>query len=129
MRWQSSENHDDVTALKYHPSSDNLLLSGGDDGLVSLFDTSISDENDSLIQAIDHGPIHKVGFLSNVAIYALSADQKLSIHAVSSSEPDHSDVIQPVSFGDLRPVCQCDYVIDVLEENHLPCVVTGSNFR
>ena len=55
MRWQSSENHDDITALQYHPSDDQILLSGGDDGLVGVFDTTIQDENDSLIQAFDHG--------------------------------------------------------------------------
>jgi WD40 repeat protein len=55
MRWQSSENNEDITALQHHPSNDRLLLSGGDDGLVSIFDTSIQDENDSLVQAFDHG--------------------------------------------------------------------------
>ena len=55
MRWQSSENNEDITTLQYHPSQDHLLLSGGDGGLVSVFDTGIQDENDSLIQAFDHG--------------------------------------------------------------------------
>jgi len=70
MRWQSSENNEDITALQHHPSNDRLLLSGGDDGLVSIFDTSIQDENDSLVQAFDHGvlnqqasgPMHRRGF-------------------------------------------------------------------
>lgn len=60
MRWQSAENNEDITALQYHPSKDHLLLSGGDDGLVSIFDTSIQDENDSLIQAFDHGLLNQI---------------------------------------------------------------------
>jgi WD repeat-containing protein 89 len=75
------------------------------------------------------GPIHKAGFLSNNAIYALSADQKFSIHPVIVSEPDGSDVIHPVTFGDLRPTVQCDYVIDVVRDPHQPYVVTGSHVR
>jgi WD repeat-containing protein 89 len=159
MRWQSSENNEDITALQHHPSNDRLLLSGGDDGLVSIFDTSIQDENDSLVQAFDHGvlpnqhpsgpvyvsprlptllpqakkvvlgPIHKAGFLSDNAIYALSADQKFSIHPFLSSEPDDSDAVQPALFGDLRPTAQCDYVIDVLRDPNQPYVVTGSHNR
>ena len=75
------------------------------------------------------GPIHKAGFLSDNAIYALSADQKFSIHPVLDSEPDGSDGIQPVSFGDLRPTAQCDYVIDVVRDPNQPYVVTGSHFK
>lgn len=127
MRWQSSENHDDITALQYHPSDHQILLSGGDDGLVGVFDTTIQDENDSLIQAFDHGPIHKAGFLSDTAIYALSADQQFSIYPLNTPEANDGNVIQPVSFGDLRPTAQCDYVIDVLRDLHQPYVVAGSN--
>jgi WD repeat-containing protein 89 len=129
VRWQSSENNDDITALQYHPSSPTLLLSGGDDGLVSIFDTAIDDENDSLMQAFDFAPIHKAGFLSDTAMYALSSDQKFSIYPVNHSEPDDSEVLQPVLFGDLRPTTECDYVIDVLRDINHPYVVTGSNLR
>ncbi len=55
MRWQSSENHDDITALQYHPSDHHMLLSGGDDGLLGVFDTTIQDDNESLFQAFNHG--------------------------------------------------------------------------
>lgn len=127
IRWQSSENSDDVTALQYHPSHDDRLLSGGDDGLVSIFDTSIQDEMDSLIQAFAHGPVHKAGFLCDTKIYALSADQQFSIQPVESPDSDGPNIIQPVVFGDLRPVAECDYVIDVLPNTPHPYVVTGSH--
>lgn len=127
IRWQSSENGDDITALQYHPSHDNRLLSGGDDGLVSIFDTNIQDEMDSMIQAFDHGPIHKAGFLCDTRIYALSADQQFCIRPVESSEADGHDIVPALSFGDLRPIAQCDYVIDVLENIPQPYVVAGSH--
>ena len=130
MRWQSSENNDDITALQYHPSKDVQLLSGGDDGLVSVFDTSIQDDNDSLLRTFSHGPIHKAGFLMNSsdpAIYALSSDQKFSIYPGNSFVLDDLEVIQPQAFGDLRPQLQCDYVVDVLRDIVQPYVVTGSH--
>jgi WD repeat-containing protein 89 len=129
LRWQASENNDDITALQYHPSNHQRLLSGGDDGVVSVFDTSIEDEMDSLIQAHNHGPIYRAGFLSDAAIYALSADQQLSIYPVNSLEEDGLDPVQPVPFGDLRPAAQCDYVIDVLRDSPQSYVATGSNIR
>jgi WD repeat-containing protein 89 len=128
-RWQSSEHSQDITALQYHPFIDEQLLCGSDDGIVSVFDTNIQDEMDSLIQGFNHGPIHKAGFLSEVALYALSADQKFSIYPLNSSEEDSSDMIPAASFGDLRPTAQCDYVIDVLRDIDQQYVVTGSNLR
>jgi WD repeat-containing protein 89 len=129
MRWQTSENNDDITAVEYHPSNDRIVLSGGDDGLVSVFDTSIADDNDSLVQAFNHGPIHKAGFLSDSTMYALSADEQFSIHPFNDPGSDVSGTIQPVAFGDLRHVAQCDYVIDVFQDLHQPYIVTGSHMR
>ena len=75
------------------------------------------------------GPIHKAGFLSHTAIYALSADQQFSIYPLNTPDANDGGVIQPVSFGDLRPTAQCSYVIDVLRDLHQPFVVVGSNLR
>lgn len=130
VRWRTSENNDDITALQYHPSKDVQLLSGGDDGLVSVFDTSIQDDNDSLLQTFSHGPIHKAGFLSDSpdpAIYALSCDQKFSVYPADSFAVTGSEVKRPDVFGDLRPKLQCDYVIDVFREHGQPYIVTGSH--
>lgn len=129
MRWQSSGNNDDITALQYHPSNSTLLLSGADDGLVSAFDTSIADEDDSLLQAFDHGgSVHKAGFMSD-AIYALSSDQKFIINPLNSSASHDTEGIPPVDLGDLRPIAQCDYVIDILPNADQAYVVGGSNLR
>ena len=144
MRWQSTENNDDITDLRFHPSRRNHLLSGGIDGLVSIFDTNIGDEDDSLLQVVNHGPIHKAGFLSDKTIFALSHDEQLSIHAVTSDAGDaatslvgplsntpeaSTDYAPPIRFGDLRPLLHCDYAIDVLQVGGNTLVATGTHSR
>jgi WD repeat-containing protein 89 len=140
MRWQSTENNDDITDIHFHPSRRNHLLTGGIDGLVSIFDTDVKDEDDSLLQVVNHGPIHKAGFLSDEVVFALSHDEQFSIHAVTSdaillpgslsenANPATSD-IPPVHFGDLRPVLHCDYAIDVLQVDGGTFVATGTHTR
>ena len=79
--------------------------------MVSLFDTTIASEEDSLIQVINHRPIHKAGLLSDKVIYALSSDEHLSLYPVSSND-ENADP-EPVVFGDLRERLACEYAIDV----------------
>jgi WD repeat-containing protein 89 len=144
MKWQSTENNDDITDLHFHPSRRSHLLSGGIDGLVSVFDTNINDEDDSLLQVVNHGPIHKAGFLSDDVIFALSHDEQFSIHAVTSDTEEavmplagpftdtartNADDILPVHFGDLRPILQCDYAIDVMQFSDKCFVATGTHSR
>lgn len=119
MRWQNGENNDEITALDFHPTREKFLLSGGDDGMVSVFDTHIANEDDSLIQAINHGPIHKAGFLGPDDLYALSSDQNLSLHSLTLEDGDENGP-PPDLLGDLRPAVPCEYVVDVFR--------TGSNY-
>lgn len=111
QRWQNTENNDDITDLHFHPSNNLRLLSGGVDGLVSIFDTTITNEEDSLVQVVNHRPIHKAGFLSEKVIYALSSDEHLSLYPVSSD--DDNDDPESVVLGDLRERLECEYAIDV----------------
>ena len=125
MRWQNAENNDDITALDFHPTRENTILVGGDDGLVSLFDMNVAEEDDSLVQAVNHGPIHKAGFLQSDALFALSSDQNLSLHPIYSPERDQEP--EPVLFGDLRPIIPCEYVIDVVRTGLDHAVAAGSH--
>lgn len=119
LRWQNGENNDEITSLNFHPTQGKFLLSGGDDGLVSVFDTQITDEDDSLMQAINHAPIHKAGFFGSDDLYALSSDQNLAMHSLTLDDTD-ADRPAPDLLGDLRPIVPCEYVIDILQ--------TGSNY-
>ncbi|KIY02828.1 uncharacterized protein Z520_01293 [Fonsecaea multimorphosa CBS 102226] len=128
LRWQNAEVNDEITALDFHPSRDNLLLSGGDDGVVCVFDTQIQEEQDSLLQAVNHGPIHKAGFLGPTDLYALSSDQNLSLHSLTVDDADaEADQPAPDQLGDLRPAIPCEYVIDILHSGTDHIVACGSH--
>lgn len=123
--WQNAENNDEVTVVGLHPSRRNVVLAGSDDGLVSLFDTNITEEEDSLMQVINHGPIHKAGFLGENRIYALSSDQNFAVHPVSTPRDDEDP--EPTLFGDLRPLIPCQYVVDVFRSGQDYVIATATN--
>lgn len=123
--WQNAENHDEITTVAFHPSRDNVVLTGGDDGLVSLFDATIAEEEDSLLQVVNHGPIHKAGFLGGDRIYALSSDQNFAVHPVSSPGDDRDP--EPALMGDVRPLIPCQYVIDVIKSGEEFVLAAGTN--
>ena len=101
------------------------MLAGSDDGLVSLFDVHIAEEDDSLIQVVNHGPIHKAGFLGDNRIFALSSDQNLAIHPVST--PDDEEDPEPIQMGDLRPIVPCQYIIDVFRSGQEYVIAAAMN--
>lgn len=127
MLWQNAENNDEVTVVDFHPRRPEIILAGGDDGLVSIFDTSVAEEDDSLLQVINHGPVHKAGFLDENCVYALSSDQRFSIHPVSTLD-DQQDPV-PSVMGDLRPTIPCQYVIDVLRSKDSFAIAAGTNIK
>lgn len=109
------ESHnDDVTSLSFHPSSPSFLLSGSTDGLVNLYDITIADEDDALIQVFNHGSsIAQADFLSDDEVFALSHDEVFSIYEtrdyLTGDEHDYTH-----AFGDLRPQLQCEYIADLV---------------
>ncbi|EXJ59933.1 hypothetical protein A1O7_04081 [Cladophialophora yegresii CBS 114405] len=129
LRWQNTEVNDEITALNFHPSRDNLLLSGADDGVVCIFDTEVQEEQDSLLQAVNHGPIHKAGFLGSTDLYALSSDQNLALHPLTVDDVDveADETPAPEQLGDLRPAVPCEYVIDILQSGQDHVVACGSH--
>ncbi|KIW87335.1 uncharacterized protein Z519_11971 [Cladophialophora bantiana CBS 173.52] len=127
-RWQNAEVNDEITALDFHPFRNNLLLSGGDDGAICVFDTQIQEEQDSLLQGVNHGPIHKAGFLGPTDLYALSSDQNLALHSLTVDDEDvEADQPAPNQLGDLRPAIPCEYVIGILHSGTDHVVVCGSH--
>ncbi|MCJ1398340.1 hypothetical protein MMC11_001538 [Xylographa trunciseda] len=122
--------NDDVTELAYHPSRASVLLSGSTDGLVNIYDTTIADEDDSLIEILNHETsIHHAGFLTDTDVYALSHDEQLSIYRLTlpiggESSNDESD---PIVFGDMRPRLSCEYVVDIVADSGSPVIAAGSH--
>lgn len=102
---------DDVTELRFHPSEGpNILLSGSTDGLVNIYDTRIVDEDDVIIQTLNHGSVHHAGFLSATEVYALSHDEKF---AVFNLEETYEKGTPVADFGDVRSELECQYVSNV----------------
>ncbi|KAL4871237.1 hypothetical protein BDV12DRAFT_32675 [Aspergillus spectabilis] len=123
---QYVESHnDDVTELQYHPTRHNILLSGSTDGLVNIYDTTITDEDEALVQVINHGSVHHAGFINERTIYALSHDETFSIHP--ATDPDNeAQEPEPVQFGDLRQPLQCEYIAQLCIGSQGPYIAAGN---
>lgn len=106
--------NDDVTDVKFHPQDSNALLSGSTDGLVNVYNTSISDEDEAVYQTINHGAsIHSTGFLSKNRLFALSHMETLSVYQVANADVEAEEP-KPLEFGDVREAWNCEYVVDML---------------
>ncbi|KAH3009174.1 hypothetical protein KXW60_001498 [Aspergillus fumigatus] len=124
-RLQYVESHnDDVTELQYHPVRNNILLSGSTDGLVNIYDTTITDEDDALVQVINHGSVHHAGFLGERTIYALSHDEDFSVHP--ATDPDEqAEEPKPIQFGDLRQPLKCEYIAQLCTGSQSAYIAAG----
>ncbi|KAF7117077.1 hypothetical protein CNMCM5793_005761 [Aspergillus hiratsukae] len=124
-RLQYVESHnDDVTELQYHPVRNNILLSGSTDGLVNIYDTTITDEDDALVQVINHGSVHHAGFLGERTIFALSHDEDFSVHP--ATDPDEqAEEPKPIQFGDLRQPLNCEYIAQLCTGSQAAYIAAG----
>ncbi|KAL9598202.1 MAG: hypothetical protein Q9179_003994 [Wetmoreana sp. 5 TL-2023] len=103
----------------------SVLLSGSTDGLVNLYDTTITDEDDALTQVFNHGySIAHTGFLLDPEVFALSHDEIFSVYDTDDDDTQHS----AHHFGDLRPQLHCDYVVDLVNSfSTRPLMGAGSH--
>ena len=114
-----------MAQLQYHPTRNNILLSGSTDGLVNIYDTTVTDEDEALVQVINHGSVHHAGFLSERTIYALSPDEHFSVHpATNPDEPDAG--LEPQDFFDVRDPLACEYVVQLCVGAQGPYLAAGN---
>jgi WD40 repeat protein len=123
------ESHTDtITELQFLPypsQSSKVLLSGSTDGLVNIFDTTQAEEDDAILQVINHrSAIHHTGLIEN-DIYALGTDETLSFYVQQSPDLNHQEP-DPYSFGDIREMFSCEYAIKLLN-NKNPLLVVGNH--
>ncbi|KAL4806505.1 WD40-repeat-containing domain protein [Aspergillus unguis] len=125
-RLEYVESHnDDVTELQYHPTRNNILLSGSTDGLVNIYDTTVTDEDEALVQVINHGSVHHAGFINERTIYALSHDETFAIHPATDPD-DESQEPEPIQFGDLRQPLACEYIAQLCIGSQGPYIAAGN---
>jgi len=96
--------------LSFHPTNQSLLLSGSTDGLVNVCDTRITDEDEVVIQAFNHGSVHHAGFLNETEVYAVSHDEKFALYDMAETVQKGSATLD---YGDIREVVGCQYVANV----------------
>jgi WD40 repeat protein len=108
-RIQYNEIHsDDVTELNFHPLEPNVLLTGSTDGLVNILDLRISDEDDVVITAFNHGSVHKAAFLNDTEVFAISHDEKFALYSMADDNKAAT-----LDVGDIREVIGCQYVANI----------------
>lgn len=90
-------------------------MTGSTDGLLNVFNTSLSDEDDALHQTINHGhSIHRANFLSKTDIFALSHDEHFSTYQLISNPEQDADDQLLKDHGDMRSSLGAEYVTNVL---------------
>ncbi|EPQ67544.1 Bgt-1877 [Blumeria graminis f. sp. tritici] len=113
---QYNESHsDDITELQFHPLCPNLILSGSTDGLINIYNSDITDEEEALHQTINHGAsIHHANFITGTDIYALSHDENMSIYDLVTSLDESTSPMHQVHFNDVRKKLGGEYVAQVI---------------
>ncbi|KAL4997872.1 WD40-repeat-containing domain protein [Aspergillus recurvatus] len=125
-RLEYVESHnDDVTELQYHPTRHNILLSGSTDGLVNIYNTTITDEDEALVQVINHGSVHHAGFINERTIYALSHDETFAIHPATDPDEEAQEP-ESIQFGDLRQPLGCEYIAQLCLGSQGPYIAAGN---
>jgi WD40 repeat protein len=124
-----AESHTDtITELGFVSTDERVrgvLFSASTDGLINLYDSSIRQEEDAVLQVINHqSAIHHAGLVGD-DFYALGMDETLSFYAQQLSETVE-DGPPPVHLGDVREPLDCNYVVGIVQAPETPVIVTGN---
>ncbi len=105
--------------LTYYPTTPSHLLSGSTDGLLNLTDTSITDEDDAVLATINHGSVHRAGFLSDTSeVYAASHDEKFALYDLADNgEGSEGGGAPLLDLGDVRAALGCRYLAGVVPKH------------
>lgn len=94
------------------------MCSGGSDGLINIFDTRFSNEEDAIMTVFNNqSSIHRADFLGPNKVLGLSHMETLSLYNIDDISKDNiDDMIDStyISLGDLRSKLNCNYVIDII---------------
>jgi WD40 repeat protein len=125
-----SESHTDtITELRFLPypsSSSTVLMSGSTDGLVNVFDTTVAEEEDAVLQVINNtSAIHRTGLIGD-DIYALGTGETLSFYAQQNPNLDQKDP-DPFLLGDIREQESCEYAIRIHNHKYAPFLAVGNH--
>lgn len=120
------ESHTDtITQLAFHPAEPNVLLSGSTDGLISIFEVNVEEEDDALQRVLNpRSAVHCAGFLNNTSVYVATTDEHMFIYPLSDS-----DDVSTIEFGDVREKEDCTYIVNIIPSRSGLNVVCGHNIN
>ncbi|EMR11189.1 hypothetical protein PNEG_00782 [Pneumocystis murina B123] len=115
--YKESQN-DDITDVRFDSIQSHRLCAGGCDGLINIFDTRFSIEDDAIINVFNNqSSIHRADFLGPNKVLGLSHMETLSLYNINDISRNNTDNIIDstyISLGDLRSKLNCNYVIDII---------------
>lgn len=107
--------HDDITAIEFHPTLTQYMMSGSTDGYVNIYDLTQEEEDEAIHQTINFASVHLCHFVLERRIMVLSHMETLAFYELNSTDYETTDEPRPTDIGDVRTVWpNCEYVIDVL---------------
>ncbi|CAK9436348.1 uncharacterized protein LODBEIA_P09060 [Lodderomyces beijingensis] len=119
---------DDVTALEFHPSLEQYLMSGSTDGYTNIYDLSKPEEEDALHQVINFGSVHSCHFITESRISVLTHIETLMFHDLHDTNYEDLSSLQFVDVGDLRAQWPDNsYVIDLSPSGYVAFASTITN--
>eukprot|EP00607_Mallomonas_marina_P000329 CAMPEP_0182433450 /NCGR_PEP_ID=MMETSP1167-20130531/63318_1 /TAXON_ID=2988 /ORGANISM="Mallomonas Sp, Strain CCMP3275" /LENGTH=358 /DNA_ID=CAMNT_0024622157 /DNA_START=351 /DNA_END=1427 /DNA_ORIENTATION=+ len=100
--------HDTVTVLKFCPHNLSTVVSGGEDGLVCVFDTSVmADQSAVKSMFCTESPVRKLGF------FGPSAEGMLCLSSIETASAWHYPTSQRVgNYPNVRVDVAADYLVD-----------------
>lgn len=119
-----SECHtEDVTQVALQ-SSPLRVLSGGQDGLMTLLDPSLGEEEDCVLQVFNlTSSLAHCGFLNERYVYGISHMETMGVYNTDAEEEGSTPFHD---LGDLRSSLGCDYVAGFIASSTGHAVITGS---
>lgn len=115
---------DTITQLRFSLANSQMLVSGAEDGLISLFNTSAADGDDAVVSILNtECPVRRIGFFGacDEALYCLSTTETASFwHCLSAQRVG--------DFQNIRDELGVDYLVDCMYDgtNDILSLVAGS---
>lgn len=104
---------DTVTQLKFSSVNSQILASGAEDGLISLFDTSAADGDEAVVSIFNtECPVRRIGFfgVEEDAMFCLSTTETASFWHCASAQ-------RVGNFPNVREELGMDYLVDCMYDS------------
>eukprot|EP01041_Mallomonas_annulata_P001640 gene1641-3179_t len=104
-----ADSHNDaVTVVKFCPNNLSLLVSGGEDGLLCLYDTSVSAEDSAVMSIFNtESPVRRIGF------FGPTGEGILCLSSIETATAWHYPSAQRIGdYPAVRAEVQADYLVD-----------------